>query len=99
MATLAAAGLPMIQQANDGAIVATQTLARQLGIGLFFNTIEDLGAQLHDGASLQALRAQVWRQRLLFTFDHHALALLAFFRRVIDSATDKLGRNFPKSSN
>jgi hypothetical protein len=99
MATLAAAGLPMIQQANDGAIVATQTLARQLGIGLFFNTIEDLGVQLRDRVSMQAIRAQVWRQRPLFTFDHHAPELLAFFRRVIDLATDKLGRNFPKSSN
>ncbi len=99
MATLAAAGLPMIQQGNSGAIVATQTLARQLDIGLFFNTIEELGARLRDRASLQAVRAQVWRQRPLFTFDHHAPALLAFFRHVIDSATDKLGRNFPKSSN
>jgi hypothetical protein len=99
MATLAAAGLPMIQQANDGAIVATQTLAQQLGIGLFFNTIEELGARLRDRTSLHAVRAQVWRQRSLFTFDHHAPDLLAFFRRVIDSATDSLRRNFPHSSN
>jgi hypothetical protein len=99
MATLAAAGLPMIQQANDGAIVATQTLAQQLGIGLFFNTIEELGARLRDRTSLHAVRAQVWRQRSLFTFDHHAPDLLAFFRRVIDSATDSLRRNFPQSSN
>ena len=30
LSTLAAAGLPMLQKANDGAVVATQTLTRQL---------------------------------------------------------------------
>ncbi|MEA2523462.1 MAG: hypothetical protein QOF73_689, partial [Thermomicrobiales bacterium] len=29
------------------------------------------------------LRESVWQQRDLFTFDHHADRLIAFFRRVI----------------
>jgi hypothetical protein len=87
MATLAAAGLPMIQQANDGAIVATQALVKQLDTGIFFGSMEDLGAKLRDRNSLQAIRAQVWRQRHIFTFDHHVPDLVAFFRSVIASAT------------
>lgn len=83
MATLAAAGLPMIQPVNDGAIVATQTLSQQLGIGLFCTSIEDLAVRLRDREGVAAIRENVWRQRRLFTFDHHAPALEAFFRRVI----------------
>jgi len=83
MATLAAAGLPMIQQRNDGAVVATQTLVRELDLGLFFDTHEDLAAQLRDTARMQQLRERVWAERARFTFDHHVPALLAFFRQVI----------------
>jgi len=86
MATLAAAGLPMIQRNNEDAIVATQNLAKRLDVGVFCDTIEDLGAQLRDRERLQAIRAQVWRQRHLFTFDHHVPDLTAFFRSVIDTA-------------
>ncbi len=85
MATLAAAGLPMIQQANPGAIVATQNLARQLGIGLFFDSVEEVGARLRECDRMQALRAEVWRKRERFTFDFHVPELVAFFRQVIAS--------------
>ena len=37
MATLARAGLPMIQRANPGALVATQSLTKRLGMGFFLN--------------------------------------------------------------
>jgi glycosyl transferase family 2 len=83
MATLAAAGLPMLQSDNTRAIVATQTLARELGLGLCFSSLEELVAQLHDSARMEAIRANVWRQRDHFTFDAHADELIAFFRRVI----------------
>jgi len=83
MATLAVAGLPMIQQANEGAIVATQTLARKLGTGVFFEAFDDLGALLRDRAQMQAMRQRVWDQRRLFSFDHHVPALVDFFRTVI----------------
>ena len=83
LTTLAAAGLPLLQRDNSGSIVATQSLARALDIGLFFEDVADLGAQLRDSTRLQALRDNVWRQREAFTFDYHAHGLVAFFREVI----------------
>jgi hypothetical protein len=86
MATLASAGLPMIQRDNAGAIVATQTLARRLGIGVFYQTIEELGRLLHDRDHMRLLRKNVWQQRSIFTFDHHVPKLLEFFADVISGA-------------
>jgi hypothetical protein len=86
IATFAVAGVPMIQRANEGAIVATQTLARRLGIGIFYDSIADLAQQLRDRARMSQVRAQVWSQRHQFSFDHHAPALVDFFRQVIDRA-------------
>jgi glycosyltransferase involved in cell wall biosynthesis len=83
IATLAVAGLPLLQGDNSGAIVATQTLARERELGLFFRDMAELGAQLRDRARLDQIRASVWRQRETFTFDHHADQLIAFFREVI----------------
>lgn len=83
LATLAMAGLPVLQGDNQGAIVATQTLVRQLDIGLFFSDMADLGEQLHDQSRLNRLRENMWRQREHFTFDYHADRLLDFFRQVI----------------
>ena len=85
MSTLAVAGLPMIQRANDGAIVATQALTRRLGIGVTYEGVDDLAAQLRDTRSMQAMRAQVMRVRDQFAFDTHAAALVEFFRQVIAS--------------
>lgn len=83
MSVLAAAGLPMIQFDNRGALVATQALTQRLGIGLFFDSIEDLARQLYDRAHMAALRERVWAQRAQFCFDSHAPALVGFFERVI----------------
>lgn len=83
MATLAAAGLPMLQADNQGARVATQTLVRTHDLGLFFSSIEELGAQLRQAATLDHLRENVWRQRERFTFDNHVDRLLRLFRQVI----------------
>jgi hypothetical protein len=86
IATLAAAGLPMIQRDNAGAIVAAQSLARRLEIGVFFNDIEDLAAQLREAGRMERLRANVWRQRKQFCFDTHVPELVAFFREVISQS-------------
>ncbi|MDP9365954.1 MAG: glycosyltransferase [Chloroflexota bacterium] len=85
IATLVAAGLPLLQRDNAGAAVATQTLARDLDIGLFSTTMDEMAAQLRDGARMDRLRANVRRHRDAFTFDHHADRLVAFFHRVIDA--------------
>jgi hypothetical protein len=83
IATLAVAGLPLIQRANPNAIVATQTLARQMKIGIFFTNYEELATRLRDEAAMQQVRDNVWRQREQFTFDYHADRLIMFFRQVI----------------
>ena len=83
MGTLAAAGVPMIQRDNSGSVVATQTLARRLDVGLFYRDAADLAAQLRDRARMAELRDNVWRQRALFTFDAHVDGLITFLREVI----------------
>jgi hypothetical protein len=88
IATLAAAGLPMIQRANGDSVVATQTLARRLGIGVFYEKIPDLAEQLRDHGHMQRVRDRVWGQRDQFCFDTHVPELVAFFKRVIGEAAD-----------
>jgi len=83
IATLAVAGLPLLQYDNTGATVAAQTLARAGDLGFFGRSMAELAAQLYDRARLDAVRASVWRQRGQFTFDAHADRLIAFFRQVI----------------
>ncbi len=83
LGTFAAAGLPVIQRDNGGAVVATQTLARELDFGVFFGDMGDLGEQLRDDRRMTDLRANIRHHRPRFTFDHHADALVAFFRQVI----------------
>ena len=85
LATLVAAGLPVLQYDNAGATVATQSLARRHDIGVFFASIEELRQKLGDEERLAQLRDNVWRQRHLFTFDHHADDLVAFLRHVINN--------------
>jgi hypothetical protein len=83
LTTLVAAGVPLLQRDNTGSVVATQELARERGIGLFFTDIPDLARQLHDRERLARIRERVWAQRLDFSFDAHADALVDFFRKVI----------------
>ena len=85
IATLASAGLPLLQLDNAGARVAMQTLADELDIGVSFSDTEDLGAQLHEPGVLDRLRANFWGARARFTFDAHADGLVEFFRDVIES--------------
>jgi Glycosyl transferase family 2 len=91
IATLAAAGLPMIQKNNAGARVAIQTLGRERDLSVFYSSIPDLAHQLRDTTGLARIRDSVWRQRELFTFDAHVDELVAFFRRVIASAPGRRG--------
>ncbi len=83
MATLAAAGLPMLQRDNTGHTVATQTIVQNLGLGLFFNDAAELAAQLRDPEKMKQLRQRVWEKRLLFCFDEHVEELIAFFKKAI----------------
>lgn len=82
--TLLSAGLPLIQYAQDGAVVATESLARQRDIGLFFSAADDLAEQLRDTETMGRLRNNAWLQRNQFTFDEHADRLVQFFREIIN---------------
>lgn len=84
MATLALAGLPMILGENTGSIVAVQSLALDLDIGVFIRNFDELGEKLRDRQRMDEIRANVWRQREQFTFDYHVDKLIAFFRQVIE---------------
>lgn len=89
LATLACAGVPMIQRDNGSAVVAMQNLTRSLDIGIFFRDAEELGQRLRDDIRMTELRDNVWRQRSAFTFDEHADRLIDFFRHVIAAAASK----------
>ena len=80
MGTLAAAGVPMVQRDNTGSVVATQTLARERELGLFWSEPDDLVARLTDREAMSLLRKSVWAQRDHFTFDAHVDGLVDFFR-------------------
>jgi hypothetical protein len=86
IATLAMAGVPMIQRDNDGAVVATQELVRRLGLGVFYRSVEELGAILRNRERMSLLREQVWSQRFEFCFDTHVPRLVDFFRTVMSGA-------------
>ena len=83
LATLVAAGLPVLQRDNTGSIVATQQLVQQLDIGLFFEDMAGLQTQLAERERMGQLYQNVWRQRDRFTFDYYADDLLTFFRTAI----------------
>jgi hypothetical protein len=84
IATLVAAGLPLLQYDNSDAIVATQTLARNLDIGIFFTDMKQLREQLTNQERMTQLRNNIWARRELFTFDFHVDGLIEFFRQVIE---------------
>ena len=80
---LVAAGLPLLQRDNTGSIVATDALARSLDIGVSFRSMSELAERLRDKSRMEKVRANVWRARDRFTFDHHADRLIEFFRQTI----------------
>ncbi len=83
IATLASAGLPLIQKDNTNHIVATQSLSRNLEIGIFFNDITDLKNIFSDCQKINELRENAWRSRRYFQFDHYVPELCDFFTEVI----------------
>ena len=87
MATLAAAGVPMIQYDNSGSVVASQTLCRDRQLGVFYRSAPELAAALRDDAAMGLLRKSVWEQRPHFTFDAHVDRLVALFREVVAART------------
>jgi glycosyltransferase involved in cell wall biosynthesis len=80
---LVAAGLPIIQKANSGHIVAMRDYVQDRDIGIFYKNIDDLIKQLNDKKEISRLHANIIAQRMQFTFDYHVPKLINFFRKVI----------------
>jgi glycosyltransferase involved in cell wall biosynthesis len=93
IATLVCAGLPLLQRANPGSIVATQNLARDLDMGVFFKDMVELARHLRDKSRIEMIRSNVWRSREQFTFDYHVSGLVQFFRMVIESRNGRIGES------
>lgn len=89
MATLALAGIPMLQRDNSQHIVATQSMVKKRNLGLVFNDMNELGQLMRDRQLMLNLRENVWKQRELFMFDHHVEELVVFFKKVIENHTNK----------
>ena len=83
LGTYAVAGLPLIQPDHGASIVATQTLARELGVGVFYRDAEGLASELHEGPALERRRHAMWSARHGFSFDHHVDDLVSLFRSAI----------------
>ena len=83
LGTYAAAGLPLLLPDHGQAIVATQTLARELGVGIFLDDVASFAVRLNDRRELERRREAMWDTRHEFTFDAHVDRLIALFRRAI----------------
>jgi len=83
LGTYAAAGLPLLQPEHRGAVVSTQTLARELDVGVFLDDVDIFAEDLADETGMSRRRAAMWRVREDFTFDRHADRLVELFRRAI----------------
>jgi glycosyltransferase involved in cell wall biosynthesis len=93
MATLALAGLPMLQKNNEGHTVAIQSLSKKLNLGLFFDTMHELKQLLENKDLMNEIRNNVWQKRHLFTFDYHADELIDFFKKVIEKSNKTEEKN------
>lgn len=81
--TLAAAGLPMILNNNEGNICAQQSYVCGRGMGLVYNRIDDLIELLKDKEQLSLIAGNVMSERVRLTFDSHVSVLTDFFRKTM----------------
>ena len=83
LGTYAVAGLPLLQPDHGTSVVATQTLARDLGVGVFLGEAEGFAAELYDREAMRRRGEAMWAARDEFAFDTHADDLIALFRSAI----------------
>lgn len=92
MATYAAAGLPMILKCNEGHMTSTNSITEELGIGIPYNTIDDLVRQLKNKPLMKQRRDNVLLCRDRFTFNNHVPRLMDFFKDLIDKKKNETCR-------
>ena len=82
---LLAAGVPVLQQANRGHVVAVERILRENGAGLFYRDVDDavdvLQREVRDRRAAEA----AWRVRRSHTFDAHANQLVRVLEAAISS--------------
>ena len=83
VSTYAAAGLPLIVPDNTGHTVATNAIAAETGIGIFYDSYETLEARLRQETRDRRHTAAMLRNRMLFCFDHYVPQLVELFRSAI----------------
>ena len=76
--TYASAGLPMLQQASPGSVVAAERLLGDSAV--LYDDVDDLVARLHDRAGLERAARASWEGRERFTFDAHVDRLVQVLR-------------------
>ncbi len=79
--TYASAGLPMLQQASPGSVVAAERLLGDSAVR--YDDVDDLAARLHDRTALDRAAQASWDGRARFTFDAHVDRLVAVLERAV----------------
>jgi hypothetical protein len=87
--TYASAGLPMLQQASPGCVVAAERLLGDSAV--LYDDVDDLVARLHDRAGLDRAAQASWDGRARFTFDAHVDRLVAVLERAAARARTRRG--------
>lgn len=84
LSTLAACGIPMLQRANFEHIVTTQSIVKEMDIGIFFSNLPELSEKLNNTIEMRRIRENLWQKRNFFSFDFHVDRLIDFFNLIID---------------
>ena len=79
--TYASAGLPMLQQASPGSVVAAERLLGDSAV--VYDDVDDLVARLHDRVGLDRAAQASQDGRLRFTFDAHVDRLVQVLERAV----------------
>jgi hypothetical protein len=88
-------GLPPIQRANAGSVVATRTLAGRLEVGFAYEDLDGLRADLEEEVRTGERRAAMWRVRDQLTFDAHVDRLVGRFASLVGRRPAATGREPP----
>lgn len=83
ISTYMAAALPVIYKCNKEHVVAMEEQIHKLGIGISYNSLDELIAHLKDKKSVERARENVMKHRQFFSFDYHVPKLIEAFREII----------------
>jgi hypothetical protein len=88
--TLAAAGLPLVLPAAEGAVSAVGRIARGTGAGITYESADELVAWLHNRPALDRARAEMTAARTRFSFTSEADALVRRYDALAGRAGNRM---------